>query len=179
MMDVLTSAERLYERLNRLYLAVARVLVGYLWYTQTLWKQPPAFGKIGDDGGLWHFLKWEVEYPTFEWYKRFVQDIVMPHYTFFGYQVYAVELAIALSLFFGIFTRLGALAGTIMAVNLLIGLYSVPYEWAWSYAMLALLCACLLFAGAGRVAGIDALLLPRLRRAAEHSGVARWLLWCL
>jgi thiosulfate dehydrogenase [quinone] large subunit len=164
---------------NRAYLAVTRVLVGYLWYTQTLWKQPPTFGKVGDDGGLWHFLKWEVQYPTFEFYKRFVEDVVMPNYTFFGYQVYFAELGIAVSLFFGVCTRLGALAGTAMAVNLLIGLYSVPYEWAWSYAMLALLCAGLLFGGAGRTAGVDAFVLPRLRQAAERSRVARLLVWCM
>src|SRR5262249_30659861 len=113
---------------NRAYLAVTRLLVGYLWYTQTLWKQPPTFGRVGDDGGLWHFLKWEIQYPTFDLYKRFVEDVVMPNYTFFGYQVYFVELGIAISLFFGVCTRLGAFAGTLMALNLLIGLYSVPYE---------------------------------------------------
>jgi thiosulfate dehydrogenase (quinone) large subunit len=164
---------------NRVYLGVIRILLGYLWYTQTLWKQPPTFGRVGDDGGLWHYLKWEIQYPTFDLYKRFVEDVVMPNYTFFGYQVYFAELGIALSLFFGVFTRLGALAGTLMALNLLIGLYSVPYEWAWSYAMLAMLCAGLLFGGAGRVAGVDALLLPRLRRVADRRVAARLLIYLM
>lgn len=179
MMDTTSAADRIYGTGNRVYLAVMRMLIGYLWYTQTLWKQPPNFGKVGDDGGLWHFLKWEIEYPTFEWYRWFVEHIVMPNYTFFGYQVYFVELGIATSLFLGVLTRLGALAGTAMAINLLIGLYSVPYEWAWSYAMLAMLCASLLFTGAGRVVGIDAWLLPRFKSAADRSRVARILLWCV
>ncbi|MBI4514479.1 MAG: DoxX family membrane protein [Deltaproteobacteria bacterium] len=178
-MSAADASQRLFSTLNRVYLVLARILIGYLWYTQTLWKPPPHFGKIGADGGLWHFLKWEVEYPTFQWYKWFVEAVVMPHYTLFGYQVYFLELAIAVSLGFGVLTRLGALAGTLMALNLLIGLYSVPYEWAWSYAMLALLCAGLLCGGAGRIAGIDALLLPRLRAAAPRHRLARLLLWCM
>ncbi|MDE0197928.1 MAG: hypothetical protein OXK78_07025, partial [Caldilineaceae bacterium] len=57
----------------------------------------------------------------------------------------------------GAFTRLGALLGLGLSLNLGIGLLEVPGEWPWSYAMLAMWHGLFLVTGAGRVWGLDGL----------------------
>ena len=161
----------------KLALAFVRIAMGLMWFQQTLWKLPPNFGREGDDGGLWHFLRLEVEYPTFGFYKSFVENVVMPNYSVIGYQVYFGELFIAISLFFGLTTRLGALMGTLMGLNLLIGLYSVPGEWWWSYAFIVLLDLVLLVTPAGRTLGVDQVLRSTLHLDGATRGWRRALDW--
>ena len=76
---------------------------------------------------------------------------------------------------FGIFTRFGAILGTILAAQLYVGLGYV--DWYWTYGMLVLLCLALTAIPAGRRMGIDAWLAPRLQAAANDSRVARLLSW--
>ena len=83
-------------------LALVRILTGYLWFTQILWKTPPNFAAF-------HF--WTVKIATYSWlpvYRSFVHAVVLrePTFTVVGYLTFALESLIALSLLFGIFTRL-------------------------------------------------------------------------
>ena len=49
------------------------------------------------------------------------------------------EQAVAVSLILGLFTRLGAVLGALMAINLWLGLYNAPGEWPWTYMFLVVL----------------------------------------
>ena len=66
-----------------------------------------------------------------------------------------------------------------MALNITIGIVSVPHEWVWTYVMLVALPVLFLFAGAGRSFGLDSFLAPPLDRAAGDgrrlARLARWL----
>ncbi len=165
-------------------LGVARIVVGWLWATQLMWKMPPLFGcgpalRIGVDGGLCDWVGREIANPNpyFPWYADFLQTVVVPHFAFFGWLVWFTEAFIFVSLFFGIVARLGGLAGTIQAAQLTIGLAAVPGEWYWTYVMLTVLNALVLFTGAGRFLGLDRFLLPRLEQLARRGGAFRFLPW--
>jgi len=67
---------------------------------------------------------------------------------------------------------LGALAGTLWAINLAVGLWDVPGEWYWTYLMLVLLNAVFLATAAGRYIGLDALIRGRVLPGL-HGGLAR------
>ena len=85
---------------------------------------------------------------------------------------------ITLTILFGLFGRLGALLGTLQALNLTIGLLPVPGEWEWTYLMLTAINFTLLITAANRYIGLDSWLRPRLAGAANKgSKVARWLAW--
>jgi hypothetical protein len=71
--------------------------------------------------------------------SRLVQDLVLPNIRLFGPLVYGVEVTIGVSLMLGLLTRLGAVFGLLMALNLWLGLYSAPGEWPWTYAFLVIL----------------------------------------
>ncbi len=103
-----------------------RVLVGGMWWQQTLWKIPPNFD------GLRYWMEQEVAHASVALQSAFVSDLVLPNLTVFGPLVYLVELIIGISLLLGLFSRAGAALGALMAINLWLGLYSAPNEVAFS-----------------------------------------------
>jgi len=98
-----------------------------------------------------------------------VKDVVLPHFYFFAPQVYFLEVLIAVTLILGLFSRLGALLGTLMAINLWLGLYRSPAEWPWTYFFLIVVQIMLLVQRPGRSLGLDAILL-RHGKASSDGG---------
>lgn len=131
-----------------------RLIVGTMWWQQSLWKIPPNYG------GLIYWMKQEVAHASTALQSAFVGDLVLPHIAIFGPLVYAVEVAIGVSLMLGLLTRIGALLGALMAVNLWLGLYSAPGEWPWTYAFLLIIQLLFAIDPPGRSLGADALILP-------------------
>src|SRR5713101_6574317 len=159
-------------------LGLARLLYGYLWWQQSAWKVPADdFGRKSG-GGLWYWVQQEIQHPTVTAYRDFLVNVMIPHWTFFGWMTLITETFIGVTLILGLFTRLGALVALGMAVNITLGILSVPHEWGWTYTMLIMLAAIFLLTGAGRSFGVDAFLGPRLDDAgARGSRPARILSW--
>ncbi len=142
----------------KIYTWLARLFVGGMWYQQMLWKMPPSFTDNPDgSGGLRYWMGEMGKYAAFKPHASFVNDLMLPHFNLFAFQVWAGETFIAVSLMLGLFTRLGGLLGTLMAINLWLGLYNRPNEWPWTYFFLILLNGSFLFLRAGRSLGVDAL----------------------
>jgi len=159
-------------------LALARIVYGYLWWQQSAWKVPSDdFGRKSG-GGLWYWVHQEIQYPTVPAYRDFLVNVMIPHWTFFGWMTLITETFIGVTLILGLFTRLGSFAALGMAANITIGIVGVPHEWGWSYVMLIMLAAIFLLTDAGRTLGIDAFLAPRLDGAADGgSRIARLVRW--
>lgn len=138
-------------------IALVRIFVGYLWFQQIFWKMPPNFA------GLHKYLVEESHYAFFPGYASFVQHVFLPNFILLGASVWLAELLVSLSLMFGVFSRLGALLATILAIQLYIGLAVAPGEWYWTYGMLVLLGIVLSAMPAGRRLGLDQWLAPQLR----------------
>jgi thiosulfate dehydrogenase [quinone] large subunit len=159
-------------------LGPARILYGLLWWQQSKWKVPSDdFGRKSG-GGLWYWVQQEIQYPTVSAYKDFLVNVLIPHWTFFGYMTLVTETFIGVTLILGLFTRLGAFVALGMAANITVGILSVPHEWGWTYTMLMMFAVVFLLTGAGRSFGVDALLGSRLEDAgARGSRAARVLSW--
>jgi len=161
-------------------LALVRILYGVLWWQQSKWKVPSDdFGRKSG-GGLWYWVQQEIQHPTVLAYRDFQVGVMIPHWTFFGWMTLITETFIGITLILGLFTRLGSLVAVGMALNITIGILSVPHEWVWTYVMLIALPVLFLFAGAGRSFGLDSFLVPGLDRAAAGGNrlawLARWLM---
>jgi uncharacterized membrane protein YphA (DoxX/SURF4 family) len=160
-------------------LGLARLLYGVLWWQQSAWKVPSDdFGRRSG-GGLWYWCQQGIQHPTFEAYKAFQLNVVIPHWTVFGWLTLITETSIAVSLILGLGTRLGALLALGMAANITLSILSVPHEWGWTYTMLLMLPALFLLTDAGQSFGVDAFLAPPLDRAAARghrlARLVRWL----
>jgi uncharacterized membrane protein YphA (DoxX/SURF4 family) len=159
-------------------LGLARILYGYLWWQQSAWKVPSDdFGRKSG-GGLWYWVQQQIQYPTLAAHKAFLVNVMIPHWTFFGWMVLITETFIGTTLILGLATRLGSFVAIGMAVNITIGILSVPHEWGWTYMMLIMFPVVFLLTDAGRSFGVDAFLAPPLdRAAASRSRVARLIRW--
>jgi uncharacterized membrane protein YphA (DoxX/SURF4 family) len=130
---------------------LARFLIGAMWWQQSVWKAPPDFS------GLHYWMEEMVKWASTPLQQWFVRDVVLEHYHFFAPQVYILEVLVALSLIIGLFTRLAALGGALMAVNLWLGLYRSPGEWPWTYFFLIIIQIIFLVQRPGRSLGLDAI----------------------
>ena len=151
-------------------IAGARAVIGLLWLFSLRWKLPPDFAP-GAGRGLMDWLQLEVEHGAFELYAGFVESVVLPNFTVFAWTIFLSELTVGLLLLTGTWTRLAAVIGLLMSLNLGIGLLDVPGEWPWSYAMLAMWHGLFLVAAAGRLWGVDQL----IWRRRPHAVWLRWL----
>ncbi len=129
------------NRITGWALTVVRVLLGLFWLAQQTWKPPPTFGC--PNGGFCFWLDQEIQHPLIPLYADFLRAVIRPNAIAFGWFTLLLEVAIGLALIFGVLTRLGALAGTLWALNLLIGLSVVPGETPLYY--LAIVAVNLLF----------------------------------
>jgi len=137
-------------------IGVLRFIVGCMWWQQSLWKIPPHY-----DWGLIHWMQEMVDHASTQLQSVLVRDLVLPNIAVFGPLVYAIEVAIGASLILGLFTRLGAALGALMAINLWLGLYNAPGEWTWTYMFLVVIQLLFLIDPPGRSLGVDVLLRQR------------------
>jgi uncharacterized membrane protein YphA (DoxX/SURF4 family) len=129
-----------------------------MWWQQSLWKIPPNYD------GLIYWMKQMVDHAAIPLQGDLVANIVLPNIAVFGPLVYLIEISIGVSLMLGLLSRLGALAGTGMAINLWLGLYSAPGEWPWTYFFLIIIQLLFLIDPPGRSLGVDVLLRATSRR---------------
>jgi uncharacterized membrane protein YphA (DoxX/SURF4 family) len=136
--------------------ALVRILTGAIFAGMGLSKLTGSFvrefekGVRGMLGQSWPF------------WASFLNRIVLPHATAFGWVVAAGELAIGIGLLLGFLTRWAAALGSLLMLTILLGQTWVPgAKWdQWMYAGLPTKLALLLFlllaaADAGRTWGID------------------------
>jgi thiosulfate dehydrogenase [quinone] large subunit len=167
------------DSLGRKGMLIARLVYGYLWYTQLLWKLPPTFGCPPDfavttniharTSGLCDWVGIMTLYSKIPLQASLVKQFVAPNMARFGWIVFLMEAFVAVSLIFGLFTRLGGLAALIQGLNLYLGVAAAPGEWYWTYGMLYTLGLVFLAIPTGRFLGIDALLRPRLQSSADRG----------
>jgi hypothetical protein len=162
-------------------LALIRIFVGYLWFQQLFWKMPPDFA------GLYKYIIRESQHTIIPGYGSILQHTILNSCTSLhtasgctlfvplAAGVWTAELIVATSLMFGVFTRVGAILGVILAAQLYVGLGYV--DWYWTYGMLVLLCLVFAAVPAGRRLGVDQWLAPRLQAAASSNRFARFMSW--
>src|SRR3989442_15856442 len=109
-------------------LALLRIFVGYLWFQQLFWKLPPTFA------GLYGYVVRESQHAILPGYGALLQHTFLAGCSSLSTPVgcmafvplaacvWTAELLVAISLLFGLFTRLGAMLATILAVQLYVGL---------------------------------------------------------
>jgi uncharacterized membrane protein YphA (DoxX/SURF4 family) len=124
------------HRRDRSELAVTglRVLMGVLWIDNLTWKLPPDFGRHDPRGLLYSFHQAE-RHAIGEPLRRFVAHVVIPHFTLFGWEVFAVEAVAGVLLLLGWHTRLGAAIGLVQAIAITLLTVRAPNEWGWGYGL--------------------------------------------
>ena len=146
-------------------LAIFRIAFGLLYLDMALQKAP-----WKSYGWLRGFIEQEIQHPTFGFVTAFLQNVVLANFALFGMLTFVTELGLGLLLLTGTLTRLAALVGFFWQVNIALQAFNVPGEWYWIWVLLTLPQFTFAACGAGRVAGVDAL----LRRALDPSEDSAW-----
>jgi hypothetical protein len=144
------------QQLPGLSIGLLRIMFGILWLDAALQKAPWVINDQGRPfGWLSNWIWQEMQYPTFGFYKAFLEHVVWPNFTFFGAMSFVVEIALGISLLLGVCTVLSGLGGALWQFNIALGSYSVPGEWYWIWPLL--IAPHLVFAAsrAGRSVGLD------------------------
>jgi hypothetical protein len=146
---------------------VFRLLIGCMWWQQSLWKLPPFYTDQPDQPfgttGLAYWMGLMGKSAAIPLQADFVNNIVLPHFYVFAPIVYAAEVLTAMSLILGLFVRLWGLIGALQILNLWLGLYNAPGEWPWTYFFLLILQLIFALHRYGRSLGLDALIARRVR----------------
>ena len=142
-----------------------RLLIGCMWWQQTLWKLPPYYTDHPDQPfgatGLAYWMGVEGKSAAIPQQADFVNNIVLPHFYLFAPVVYALELLTAVSLMLGIFVRFWGVIGALQILNLWLGLYNAEGEWPWTYFFLLVLMLIFAVHRFGRSLGLDAVIVAR------------------
>lgn len=207
---------KLERTLKNVGLFIARLFLGYMFFTQLWWKVPPTFGcnaqfafteevngRVQRTQGLCDWIGFESVYakqprkffeanldnkgpaeialdvtPITAANGAFIDSFVKPNIGWFGYAVFVMEAFIAVSLIFGLLSRLGGLVAIAMAVQLQLGLSGTPGEWEWIYHQTVALAVVMAAIPSGRWLGVDQWLRPMFVAAAERgNAVGKLLAW--
>ena len=154
---------------------VFRLLIGCMWWQQTLWKLPPFYTDHPEqpfgETGLAYWMSVMGRSAAIPLQGDLVNHIVLPHFYLFAPIVYALEVLTAVSLILGIFVRFWGIIGALQILNLWLGLYNAEGEWPWTYFFLLVLQLIFALHHYGRSLGIDALLVERWKGNRSLIGI--------
>jgi uncharacterized membrane protein YphA (DoxX/SURF4 family) len=147
------------------WLALVRMLTGAIWLIHAIPKFLHGDKFLPPNGFFVTYLQRGIATTTGP-YHDFMAAIVVPNAAIFAQLVRFGELLVGISLFLGLFTRLGGLFGIVLPLNYMAvrGAIGTLSGWGSPDASLALLCAISLILPTGRVLGFDALATPRARQ---------------
>jgi len=153
------------RRLTHICDWIFRLLIGAMWWQQTLWKLPPTYTLTPEqpfgETGLAYWMGVMGRSAAVPAQADFVNNVVLPHFYLFAPVVYGLEVLTAVSLLLGIFVRFWGVIGALQILNLWLGLYSAPGEWPWTYFFLLVLMLIFALHRYGRRLGLDAIIAAR------------------
>ncbi len=154
---------------------VFRLLIGCMWWQQTLWKLPPFYTDHPEQPfgqtGLAYWMTVMGRSAAIPLQSDLVNNIVLPHFYLFAPIVYAAEVLTAVSLILGIFVRFWGLIGALQILNLWLGLYNAEGEWPWTYFFLLVIQLIFALHHYGRSLGLDAPIVERWRGRRSLMGI--------
>ncbi|GAB3232131.1 hypothetical protein GCM10027447_27660 [Glycomyces halotolerans] len=145
-------------------IAATRIGVAFLWIDNVSWKRPPDFGEGEPPSTLYRWVLNGIEYEVLAPWAWFLENVVVPNFTVFGWLVLAIETSLGAFLLIGLFTRAAALLGLVQTVAIALSALAAPHEWYWAYLLMGLVHLLLLATAAGRYGGMDGLLRPHWQR---------------
>lgn len=130
-----------------------RVTAAGMWYQATLWKLPWPVS-----GGFRFWLQASAKYSAFQVHSDLMNLLFVPNIAIVQPLVYLLEVFFAASLMLGFAVRLSGTLAVLFTLNLWIGLYNDPTEWAWTYIAIVMAHGMFVASEAGRSLGLDHLL---------------------
>jgi uncharacterized membrane protein YphA (DoxX/SURF4 family) len=136
-----------------------------MWFQGSLWKLPWPVSS-----GFRFWLQSSAKYSAFQFHGDLMNLLFVPNIAIVQPLVYLLEVFFAASLMLGFAVRLSATLAVLFTLNLWIGLYNDPTEWAWTYIGIVMAHGMFVVSEAGRSLGLDHLLRLGLGRFRVSTG---------
>lgn len=133
-------------------LLIPRVFLAALFITRGWDKVARDESRTPFDQGMVGFLN--SQQFTHDWYRAFLEQIVLPNPGLFGFLVSWGELLVGIALLFGVLLPVAAFIGAFMALNYTFA-FGRPITLPGFEALIVYCSACLILARSGRDWGID------------------------
>lgn len=154
------------------FLFLARITVGSIFFFAGLSKPPPDFNWFPE------WVQKEADYAQIGLYKLFLETVVIPNITFFGWMQFVTEIVLGAMVLLGFMTRFSGFLLGVWAFNIALGSYPVPGEQLTLLELFVLMPFLVGALATGRILGLDALL--RTRWMESESRLKRFLgAWCM
>lgn len=155
---MILPSSRTYAR----WLALVRVFTGAIWLIHGVPKFIHGERFLPPNGFFGNYLQQGIVTTTGP-YHDFMASVVMPNAMIFAQLVRFGEVLVGISLFLGLFSRVGGFFGILLPLNYMAvrGAVGTLSGWGSPDASLALLSAISLVLPTGRIAGFDSLRTPR------------------
>ena len=125
-----------------------RIYIGFFLLHLSLGKFTASYvGEFSRTVSSWAYSS------SFEWYRDFLNQYVIPHVKFFAYLTAIGEFYVGIALILGFLTGLAAILGLILNLAYYLGISEGEVLWNYSTMIVCLLV--IFFSGAGRVFGLD------------------------
>jgi uncharacterized membrane protein YphA (DoxX/SURF4 family) len=144
------------RRFRRMALALAgiRITAGLYWLTNALFKLPPNFGGHGPESAR-HWIAVAAAHGI-DPGRWIASELAQPHPSIAGWIIFLAEAAAGVSLVLGLYTRAGAVLGTICAAVALVMVGAAPGGWIWGHLLLLVVNVVPLVAPANAWLSLDA-----------------------
>jgi len=139
--------------IKNLSIFAMRFIAAGMWYQGSLWKLPWPV-----NSGFRFWLDSTGKYSAFQFHSDIMTALFIPHVGIVQPLVYLLEIFLTASLMLGFAVRLSGLIAVVFTLNLWIGLYNDPTEWAWTYIGIVMAHGMFVASDAGRSLGLDNLL---------------------
>lgn len=140
---------------GRKWLAILRIYLGAFFLYGSLGKFTTSYiGEFSRMAGGW------AHNSSFEMYRTFLDQWVLPHAKFYAYFTAIGEFCVGISLLFGILSGLGVILGVLIYSNHLLGSDEKEVIWHSGHVVVSLLV--ILFTKAGRIFGFDKYLAKKI-----------------
>src|SRR5919197_5533121 len=166
-------------KVPQIWLAVLRIVVG-AWFLKAVWTKLTvefAWGVVPYLAVSPRFLGFQpkrvAEFANgnpVAWYKQFLEDTVLPHAGLFAHLQAYGEAAVGLALLLGFCVGLTALVGLLLTLNYGLATQWMSFGQQGFHVLLITSMVIFLMTGAGRLWGLDQILLPRAKDSRR-----RWL----
>ncbi len=138
--DTVRTTELVDKNLKSWGPTAIRYVAALLWLSNVTWKVPPSFGKSAEGcNRLCGFVADGIAHPVFPGSPWFLERIVQPHFTAFGWFTLAIESALVALLLSGRYLRIAGVLGIIQSLGIMSAVANTPGEWYWSYILMVAL----------------------------------------
>lgn len=171
--DYIKYLKNLLKKPNELSLLALRVIIGMMWLSQGVVKLIRRSSDPSKDfDSMLGQIKYMASSNPFHIVSSMINTFLVPNYILLAWIVILLEIGLAISAIFGVFSRIGSVAGIVYSIILYVATLGWTGEWPWSYFMITMAMLVIFISGFETRIGLDSYLYDKY----QSNKIVSWLI---